>query len=226
MRFILSALIATLALAAATPPCSSPCPDEGRGRPSQEISKRSVDQGDSLTIEGHIYPLIRVGAQIWLGENLRATRDRNGDPLAWVGPGGADTEGNGRGKFYPWEAARRVAPAGWRLPRVKDWQSLLWFLGGDEKAGRKLLATGPGEFCALLAGGIDHQGRDFGRGEQAVFWTSAETSVDQALCLTVGRGGEAQLVSRPKTSRFAVRLIRDDSPEFAALPPSPSSRGH
>jgi len=224
MTFMLSALALILTLTVAPSPCSPLRADEGRHQPGPEISGEVVGQGESITIEGHAYSLIRAGGQTWLGENLRATRDRNRDSLAWVGPGGADTEGNGRGRLYPWEAARRAAPAGWRLPTVKDWQALLLFFGGEPKARRKLLATGPGEFGALLVGGVDRLGRTFGRGGLAVFWTSAETSVDQALSVMIRRDGETQLVPRLKTSCFAVRLIRDDSPDFAALSPSSPSR--
>ena len=223
MRFILSALAATLTLIVTLSPWSPPPRDERDRQPIQQTSEQSADLAGSTTIDGHAYAFIRVGAQTWLAENLLATRDRNGNSLASVSPEGADKEANLLGRLYPWDAARKSAPAGWRLPTVKDWQALIVFSGEGLKAGRKLLRTGPGEFGALLVGGIDVLGRNVGRGERAVFWTSAETSVDQAFCLTIARGGDIQLVPMLKTSRFSVRLIRDDSPEFGPAAPSPGS---
>ncbi|MDH4196535.1 MAG: fibrobacter succinogenes major paralogous domain-containing protein [Candidatus Aminicenantes bacterium] len=224
MKSSLSALATILALAAAPSPCSL-VPSDGCWRwPGQEISREAEDQPETIVIEGHAYSLVRLGTQTWLAESLLASRDRDGNSLTWVGPEGADTEGEGLGRLYTWESARRTAPAGWRLPTVKDWQALIVLSGGEPKAGRKLLRTGPGEFAALLIGGVDVLGRTFGRGELAAFWTSAETSVDQAFCLTIARRGEIQLASRLKTSCFSVRLIRDDSPDFAAVAPSSGSR--
>jgi len=223
MNFAFSALAALLTLTMAPPPCSPLPANDARRLSGQQTLRESGDPADFLVIEGHAYPVIRVGAQTWLGENLSATRDGKGNTLAWVSPGGATAQTGSRGRLYPWESASRAAPAGWRLPTVKDWQALLSFYGGEAKAGRKLLAGGPGEFGAPLNGGVDLLGRSLGQGEQALFWTSAETSVDLAFCLEIGRDGEAQVKAEPKASCFAVRLIRNDSSQLAA--PAPSAKG-
>jgi uncharacterized protein (TIGR02145 family) len=223
MNLFSSALAALLTLTIVPPPCSPLQADELGPPPGRQTSPDSKDTAKSIVIDGDTYLVIRVGAQTWLGENLRATHDGNGNALAWVNPGGADAQSGRRGRLYPWESACRAAPAGWRLPTVKDWQALLSFLDGGAKAGRRLFAAGPGGFDALLIGGVDVLGRSIGAGEQAVFWTSAETSVDLAFCLTIGRDGEAQLAAKPKTSCLAVRLIRKDSPQIAD--PAPSSKG-
>lgn len=215
MKSILPPLAAILALVTTPSSRFLVPPDLSLPRPGQEVSREPADRAESIAIDGHVYPLLRVGVQTWLAENLLATRDRDGNSLTWIGAEGADTQGKGSGKLYPWEAARRTAPAGWRLPTVKDWQALIALSGEESKAGRKLLRTGPGEFGALLIGGVDVLGRAFGEREQAIFWTAAETSVDQAFCLEISRGGETRLVPALKTSYLSVRLIRDDPPEFA-----------
>jgi uncharacterized protein (TIGR02145 family) len=223
MYFVSSALAALLTLNMAPLPCSPLPANDARRLSGQQTLRASGIPVDSLVIEGHAYPVIRFGAQTWLGENLSATRDGNGNTLAWVSPGEATARAGSRGRLYPWESASRAAPAGWRVPTVKDWQALLSFFGGEAKAGRKLLAGGPGEFGAPLSGGVDVLGRSLGQGEQALFWTSAEASVDLAFCLAIGQDGEAQLEVEPKASCFAVRFIRKDSPQLAA--PAPSAKG-
>ena len=229
MKSFLSSLAAILTLAAAMALASPPSPrslvpaDESRLRPGHKIPTGPEGQPALALIEGHPYPLVRVGAQTWLGENLLVRRDERGQELSDVLLENADPKSAGRGNLYTWDAARRAVPAGWRLPTVKDWQALIGLLGGERAAGRALLRTGPGGFGALLGGGVDVLGRAFAQKEQAIFWTSAEISVDRAVCLTIDRGGEIELGPRPKTSRLPVRLIRDD-PEFAALTPPSESR--
>src|SRR5262245_17288159 len=35
-------------------------------------------------IDGHVYHTIKIGNQLWMAENLRVTRYRNGDPIPHI----------------------------------------------------------------------------------------------------------------------------------------------
>jgi uncharacterized protein (TIGR02145 family) len=101
-----------------------------------------------------------IGTQKWMKVNLDVTTYRNGDiipqvtdPTAWAGlTTGAwcyynNDPKNGAifGKLYNWYAVndpRGLAPQGWHIPTDAEWTTLENFLGGNEKAGGKLKATG------------------------------------------------------------------------------------
>ena len=104
--------------------------------------------------EGNIYKTIQIGTQVWMAENLKTTRYRNGDPIPniigdgeWSGlnTGAYCYENFIYGYFYNWYAvndSRSIAPAGWHVPTEAEWTILTNFLGGENIAGSKLKETG------------------------------------------------------------------------------------
>jgi uncharacterized protein (TIGR02145 family) len=97
-------------------------------------------------IEGNIYQYMTIGTQIWMTENLRTTKYRNGDPIptglgdaAWTATvSGAYTVYNNDnsnddifGKLYNWYAvtdSRHICPAGWHEPSDAEWKTLETYL--------------------------------------------------------------------------------------------------
>lgn len=92
-------------------------------------------------IDGNVYRTITIGDQVWMAENLRTTRYRNGDSIAhregnqWAGATeGAwcyfddDAQLDGTvGKLYNGHAvtdARNIAPEGWHIPTAEEWWAL------------------------------------------------------------------------------------------------------
>ena len=110
--------------------------------------------------DGNVYHTVTIGTQVWMVENLKTTKYRNGDPIPivsnnslWNGlTTGAycdyDTDPNNSvtyGKLYNWYAAtdsRNIAPAGWHLPTDAEWTTLENYLGGKTIAGGKRKETG------------------------------------------------------------------------------------
>lgn len=111
-------------------------------------------------IDGNQYPVVKIGEQYWLQENLRVTRYRNGDPVPVVT---ADAQwknltngamcifdnlaGNDTvyGNLYNWHALndnRGLCPVGWHVPSDMEWGKLVSFLGGNMTAGGKLKSEG------------------------------------------------------------------------------------
>jgi uncharacterized protein (TIGR02145 family) len=111
-------------------------------------------------IEGNVYKTVRIGKQIWMAENLRVTRYRNGDSIpnvtnraqwimlregAYCNYGNNDSIARIYGRLYNWYAvndSRNIAPEGWHIPTDKDFSKLVNFLGGDSLAGVKMKASG------------------------------------------------------------------------------------
>lgn len=181
----------------------------------------------------------------WAFENFEGTTFRNGDPIpqvtdpdqwatlttpAWRYYNNDPANGRIHGKLYNWYAindSRGLAPVGWRVPSLQDWQQLAECLGGAETAGQKLkttgnlntndglwtsLNTGTNEvgFSALPSGTIDMNGSSTGLGTTAAFWTSSEqagfgiaATLFNSLSLLVMGGA-----LNPKFGR-SVRLIKE-----------------
>ena len=113
-------------------------------------------------IDGNVYKTVTIGTQIWMAENLKTTRYRNGDPIGTTTPANLDVSGENApkyqwsyagndsiaaiyGKLYTWFAVtdnRSVCPSGWHMPSYQDFTTLINFLGGASTARGKLKETG------------------------------------------------------------------------------------
>jgi len=110
--------------------------------------------------EGNVYKTIQIGNQVWMAENLRTTKYRNGslipnilDDITWDNTTkGAychyennDSIADVYGHLYNWYAvtdSRGLAPSGWHIPTESEWEKLAVFLGGEQTAGNKLKEKG------------------------------------------------------------------------------------
>ncbi len=111
-------------------------------------------------IDGNQYDVIKIGNQIWMKENLKVSKYRNGEaiPTGLVNSAWANTNkgayaiynnenanNNIYGKLYNWYAvndSRGLCPTGWHVPGNSEWSTLISYLGGESVAGGKLKSTG------------------------------------------------------------------------------------
>lgn len=112
--------------------------------------------------EGNIYRTVVIGNKIWMAENLKVTKYRNGEPIAitpnyntdisnekepkyvWA-YNGRDSLVNNYGRLYTWyvvQDGRGICPDGFRVPTDVDWVSLINSEEGDVVAGGKLKEVG------------------------------------------------------------------------------------
>lgn len=108
-------------------------------------------------IDGNVYDTISIGTQVWMKQNLKTTKYRDGsgipnvtDNNAWSAlTTGARCYYNNDsttiapvyGALYNWYAAndaRSLCPTGWHVPSDAEWSTLTTYLGGDGVAGGKL----------------------------------------------------------------------------------------
>jgi uncharacterized protein (TIGR02145 family) len=97
-------------------------------------------------IDGNVYNTVWIGKQLWLAENLKVTKFRNGDPISrfysgnyynvatetpYYIPSSAATNYDGYGNFYNffsiWDE-RELAPRGCRVADYWDWAELRDYL--------------------------------------------------------------------------------------------------
>lgn len=139
-------------------------PNSGGGNPywmdAKYVNDIISDSALVFDVDGNVYHRITIGSQIWLKENLKTTKYKNGDlipniPLnsAWANQSaGAYCNYNNNisnadiyGRLYNWYAvndSRGLAPEGWRVASDSDWTLLTDFLGGESVAGGKLKEGG------------------------------------------------------------------------------------
>jgi uncharacterized protein (TIGR02145 family) len=116
--------------------------------------------GTVSDINGNTYYTIAIGSQVWMAENLKATKFRNNDPIPEVGISVAwDTVvtpasctnsfmadyASVYGRLYNWYAvsdSRGICPAGWHVSTDPEWTQLTDYLGGANIAGLKLKESG------------------------------------------------------------------------------------
>jgi len=101
-------------------------------------------------IEGNSYPIITLGTQVWMAENLKTTRYSDGsyiplitDAAAWAAltsdaycyyDNDEETNGSLYGALYNWAAVNTgmLCPSGWHVPSDPEWKQLEMYLGMDE----------------------------------------------------------------------------------------------
>ena len=161
--------------------------------------------------DGNEYKTVRIGGQVWMAENLRASHYQDGSKIEGsflYSKKDKATEKYGR--FYTWNAAideRSICPEGWKIPSDQDWQQLEESLGmaSEEikksgwrgknheglflkaKQNNTLLAEYKEKgvnkfgFTARAAGVRTPLGFAVGRNNYADFWTSTEKSKTKAI---------------------------------------------
>lgn len=93
-----------------------------------------TDRRNSADIQQ--YPIVKIGTQYWLRENLRADRYSDGELMEeqTIATGDAGYHTNDEGDyFYNGEAliAGTISPKGWGIPSASDWESLDEYIEGD-----------------------------------------------------------------------------------------------
>lgn len=183
---------------------------------------------------GKNYPIVKIGNQTWMAENLAwlstaypSSVGSDASPYNYV----YDYDGNSMtdakatanfatyGVLYNWVAANAACPTGWHLPSDAEWTSLTDYLGNS--AGGKLKEsgtqhwTGPNEGAAnssgytALPGGALHGNDGFiDLGMQNYFWSSTEDGAANAWYRSMEKGSAT--VTRSSDSRssgFSVRCL-------------------
>lgn len=184
--------------------------------------------------DGHIYKTVKIGNQTWMAENLAyIVQSDNSEssfaPCYYVyNYSGTDIEiaksqsnYSIYGVLYNYTAAQIVAPDGWHLPSMNEWNLLANSLGGVDIAGGKmkttlgwtspnLKATNSSGFSAL-PGGVLFFPSSQGIGVVAEWWSSTSTSTSYIMMSKyVLNDSEALLSSTHSTKHgLSVRCVKD-----------------
>jgi|WetSurSiteA1Bulk_404760.scaffolds.fasta_scaffold03100_4 uncharacterized protein (TIGR02145 family) len=111
-------------------------------------------------IDGNVYKTVTIGTQVWMAENLKTTRYKDGSkiPLITESSESANpptpayywydndeaTYKNTYGALYNWYTVNtgKLCPAGWHVPTEPEFNSMIAYLGSMSVAGGKLKEAG------------------------------------------------------------------------------------
>ena len=186
-------------------------------RPSRKIE--SIAEEKTIIDNSHKpqQALVKIGAQTWMSKNLDVEYFKNGEIIpqaktseewirfgkkgqpAWCYFDNELQKGVKTGKLYNWYAVndpRGLAPEGWEIASLQDWNDLNDYLGGNSISGRELKSkigwsqNGNGRdsynFCAI-PGGYRSDDSCFNVYFLSGFWwTSSEkdSRLAQSICLS------------------------------------------
>jgi uncharacterized protein (TIGR02145 family) len=189
--------------------------------------------------DGNVYNTIKIGDQVWLKENLKATKYRNGSSIpfitdntewgtlstpgfSWYG-NSQSTYGNNYGALYNWYAVKtgNICPEGWHVPSDAEWTTLVTYLGGDTEAGGKLKATtlwtapntgatNESNFTAFPGGYRFLDGESYSITEYGYWWSSTEFNSNDGYYRLLYY--DSKVVNKGNFSKkygFSVRCMMD-----------------
>jgi uncharacterized protein (TIGR02145 family) len=111
--------------------------------------KDEKDHSIVKDIDGNVYHTLTIGTKVWMVENLKTTRYRNGDLIpnvtdayqwdafttgAYCNYDNDVVIGGKYGRLYNWYAvadSRNIAPVGWHVATDDDWTALENYISGN-----------------------------------------------------------------------------------------------
>lgn len=180
------------------------------------VSCKSVDQ-KMIDLDGNTYAVKEIEGLIWTTENLRVTKDSEGQEVTYFFPN--ENEGNVKeyGLLYDYPTACKVCPAGWRLPTNADWERL-FTLGEDGEAPRwKDASYWTGEENSNTSGfsvrptGYGNSGEfDDAFGEKTYFVSKTKDN-EHDIWTYILEKGKSSIRKAPQhpTYGYAVRCVKD-----------------
>lgn len=141
------------------------------------VSFSSCKESNTVTdIDGNVYKTIKIGNQVWMAENLKVTKYRNGNPIlqikdnrawsstkdgAYCSYNNDASNVNTYGQLYNWYALsdpRGLAPEGWHIPTNEEIAKLIGYLKGDTVAAGKMKVAGTEHWLRPNAGAGNESG--------------------------------------------------------------------
>jgi uncharacterized protein (TIGR02145 family) len=192
-----------------------------------------------VDVDGNVYKTVKIGNQIWMAENLKTTKYRDGSKItnvtdftSWNGlTSGAfcyfrndSTNNSVLGKLYNYYTvtnSQKLCPSGWHVPTLDEIKILENYLGPDSVSKKLKAIVGYGilekyngnnksGFNAIPAG-TRLSWADFHDPEYAYFWLSTEFNTASAYYLRFhgDNTNEVPISTTNKINGMSIRCIKD-----------------
>ncbi|MDD3946173.1 MAG: FISUMP domain-containing protein [Bacteroidales bacterium] len=204
---------------------------------SPTVSKNyEVDFVPCTDAGGRNYPVVKIGDQTWMAENLaylpsiNTGQESSTTKMYYVNGYQQINLFGARGSFnyrtygvlYNWPAAMEACPTGWHLPSDETWTALTDFLGGVDVSGMKLKKNsgwnddGHGDDSAgfgAIPGGARYSRSNpyfWDLGDVAYFWSATKKAESQVLGIVLRKQNQnVQRTYYPEAFAMSVRCIKD-----------------
>lgn len=182
---------------------------EEKAKHDAELAKWQENHGFFVDYrDNNVYKVIKIGDQVWLGENFRYDCD-----------GSYVVDAKKYGRLYSKDQAKSCAPEGWHVPTEAEFSALLAYAKAKGEKISALMAkdawpqnygTDDLEFSAVPAG---YSSSFKGVGEKACFWTDEHHGYhDQSF--NISATGNVVFDDEYDNMCASVRYIKDN-PSFA-----------
>jgi uncharacterized protein (TIGR02145 family) len=190
--------------------------------------------------DGNVYKTVTIGKQVWMAENLKTTKLNDGSEIPLVTETGKwknlstpaycwyendrSKYGGVYGALYNWFVVNtgKLCPAGWHVPKAREWNVVSEFLGLGYAGGRlkeegsvhwnvpNMGATNESGFTALPSGRRNAGGEFSGIQDWSYFWTSTPENEEKAWYRGIGNADAGiDRYSYNVKSGFSVRCLKD-----------------
>lgn len=175
---------------------------------AEELADASVE-GSVLkdARDGQEYKTVKIGSQIWMAENLSFAAEESFCYTRF------NYDCRKYGRFYTWDVAKDVCPAGWHLPTAEEFDQLFVEVGGRDSAAVKLKSSegwshyGNGSdeygFNGTPSGFRDYRGRFDRQTMYAYLWSATE---DDASSSNAAQEGSAAQGENAAPSKKAIGI--------------------
>ena len=118
-------------------------------------------KGQVFDLAGRSYKTLVLGEQLWMAENLRYETDNSYYGSYY------------NSSYYSWTAAMNACPAGWHVPTLDEWSSLIDYAGGTK------YGTGALNIQSTDYGGSDKYGFSL---KKVGFWENDKRVYESQVC--------------------------------------------
>lgn len=178
---------------------------------------------------GNHYPVIMLGNQVWMADNLKTSHFRNNDIIAnfktdadWknaVLPARSwfnNTENTSSGLLYNWLAVndnRIITPEGWHVPGINAWKELDNFMKDSQLTYEQIWGN-----LNTECGYRSETGNFEQTGNIANFWTATSVNATNSYSTGINAGNSLQITQASLHAKgFYVRCVR---PVYTAVTPA------
>lgn len=190
-------------------------------------------------IDNNKYPVVKIGDQIWMAENLRVTHFNDGTPVDLVTKSGiwattsmpaytwyenSPSPYGALYNYYTVASTNNICPVGWHVPDEKEWNTLSLYLGGASVAGGKLRqsgleywlapnfpATNESQFTGLPGGFRDADGNFYDATIGGYWWTGSMSLAGFPIAHFTVNIGAVLLsdASHLQTTGLSIRCVKN-----------------
>jgi uncharacterized protein (TIGR02145 family) len=190
---------------------------------SDEDPDEATTSGTIKDIDGNVYHIDTIGTQVWMVENLKTTKYRDGSPIPkvtnnnewgslttaaycnWNNDPAIDSK---YGKLYNWYAVddiHSIAPEGWHVATDDEWKALARFVADSLGTSGSVAKV----ITALLGGNRTNDGTFGFINYLGGWWSSSESYTYNAWARICYDSYGMERGSYGKNSGFSVRCIKD-----------------